>query len=147
MEATSSTPCSPGSADSTFTSVKQESGSNPSSPLEAPSPGSVTVSANILLISVGSMMVWPSSVIPKLFLKDTELNPFGRPITTMENSILLSTCSFISIFGLIALVKLADFFGRKIIIRTIGILYLKLEGRALWKFKVFFKGIKINYYF
>ncbi|XP_072397616.1 glucose transporter GlcP-like [Diabrotica undecimpunctata] len=81
-------------------------------------------SANILLISVGSMMVWPSSVIPKLFLNDTELNPFGRPITAMENSILLSTCSFISLFGFIGLVKLADFFGRKTIIRTIGILYL-----------------------
>ncbi|XP_023030338.1 ecdysone-induced protein 78C isoform X2 [Leptinotarsa decemlineata] len=42
MEATSSTPSSPGNADSTFTSVKQETGSNPDSPLEASSPGSIT---------------------------------------------------------------------------------------------------------
>ncbi|CAG9856185.1 unnamed protein product [Phyllotreta striolata] len=43
MEATSSTPCSPGAADSTFASVKQESGSRPGSPLEASSPGSISV--------------------------------------------------------------------------------------------------------
>ncbi|CAH0548163.1 unnamed protein product [Brassicogethes aeneus] len=47
MEATSSTPSPTGNADSTFTSVKQElSNSNPGSPLEASSPGSIALRNN-----------------------------------------------------------------------------------------------------
>ncbi|EFA01351.2 E78 nuclear receptor [Tribolium castaneum] len=43
MEPSSSTPSSPGNADSTFTSVKQEPTSNPASPLEASSPTSIAL--------------------------------------------------------------------------------------------------------
>ncbi|KAJ3628749.1 hypothetical protein MTP99_013192 [Tenebrio molitor] len=43
MEPSSSTPSSPGNADSTFTSVKQEPTSNPASPLEASSPSSIAL--------------------------------------------------------------------------------------------------------
>ncbi|XP_056638340.1 facilitated trehalose transporter Tret1-like [Diorhabda sublineata] len=70
-------------------------------------------SADLLWVFMGSIMVWPSSVLPKLMSNNTDVNPLGRPITTLEASCIVSSTPFSVIFGLLIASIPADIIGRK----------------------------------
>uniref|UniRef100_A0A6P7GFA5 Uncharacterized protein LOC114336570 n=1 Tax=Diabrotica virgifera virgifera TaxID=50390 RepID=A0A6P7GFA5_DIAVI len=68
---------------------------------------------NLLLINVGSGVAWVAPVLPKLLSNDTNINPFGKPISTMEVSIIAS-CPFIgTAVGFIIMAKISNWIGRK----------------------------------
>ncbi|XP_050504974.1 facilitated trehalose transporter Tret1-like isoform X1 [Diabrotica virgifera virgifera] len=72
-----------------------------------------TLTANLLLISGGSMVAWTSPVINRLKSNSTEENPLGSPITTMEISILAAIPQIATLFSFIPMAKLSQAFGRK----------------------------------
>ncbi|XP_057669824.1 facilitated trehalose transporter Tret1-like [Diorhabda carinulata] len=69
--------------------------------------------ADLLIIPIGSFMVWPSTVIPKLMSNNTNINPLGRPITSLETSIIVSLPYFSTILGLVIASKPSDIIGRR----------------------------------
>ncbi|XP_028140878.1 probable metabolite transport protein CsbC [Diabrotica virgifera virgifera] len=79
--------------------------------------------ASSLLVTNGSVMVWSSPVLPKLYSNDTDINPLSEPMTSLETSILMSLAAFASILGFILMAKLSDAFGRKLSMRVLGLVY------------------------
>uniref|UniRef100_A0A6P7GBQ3 Facilitated trehalose transporter Tret1-like n=1 Tax=Diabrotica virgifera virgifera TaxID=50390 RepID=A0A6P7GBQ3_DIAVI len=72
-----------------------------------------TLTANLLLISVGGLASWISPTITKLKSNSTEENPLGSPISTMSIS-MLGTIPLISkLLSYIVMAKLSQAFGRK----------------------------------
>nr|QJX15789.1 glucosinolate transporter [Phyllotreta armoraciae] len=82
------------------------------------------VTAELLLVATGSSMVWPSPVLGKLGSNDTEINPIGRQITTVEISMLTGIPQFTSILGLLLCPKLSDIIGRKRYLFLAGVVML-----------------------
>ncbi|XP_072389172.1 facilitated trehalose transporter Tret1-2 homolog [Diabrotica undecimpunctata] len=72
-----------------------------------------TLTANLLLVSVGGMLAWTSPVINKLTSNSTEENPLGSPITTMDISLLATVPQIATFLSFIAMAKLSQAFGRK----------------------------------
>ncbi|CAG9856428.1 unnamed protein product [Phyllotreta striolata] len=68
----------------------------------------------LLLISVGISVIWTSPVIGKLRSNDTEINPLGRPITTIEISIIAGVPSLTDVIGMLLMPKVSDIIGRKL---------------------------------
>ncbi|XP_072387315.1 probable metabolite transport protein CsbC [Diabrotica undecimpunctata] len=81
------------------------------------------MTASLLLVTTGSVMVWPSPVLPKLYSNDTSINPLSEPMTPLETSILMSLAAAASILGFILMAKLSDAFGRKLSMRVLGLVY------------------------
>ncbi|XP_072389169.1 probable metabolite transport protein CsbC isoform X2 [Diabrotica undecimpunctata] len=77
--------------------------------------------ADLLLVSSGLTLVWPSAVIPKLYSNDTTVNPIGRPITPMENSVIMASSALSALFSFFLMAKLSDAIGRKLSMRILAI--------------------------
>nr|QJX15774.1 glucosinolate transporter [Phyllotreta armoraciae] len=88
------------------------------------------LTVQILSIASGASMVWTSPVLGKLYSNDTEVNPIGRPITTIEVSMLAGIPTFTNILGGFFLPKLSDIFGRKRYLLCSGLVML-LSGVGL----------------
>ncbi|CAH1184837.1 unnamed protein product, partial [Phyllotreta striolata] len=71
------------------------------------------ITAQLVSIANGSSMVWNSPVLGKLYSNNTEINPIGRPITTIEVSMLAGIPTFTNILGVLFTPKLSDLIGRK----------------------------------
>ncbi|CAH1111082.1 unnamed protein product [Psylliodes chrysocephalus] len=69
--------------------------------------------ADLLLVSFGFSLAWPSSVIPQLKSDDPEVNPLTTVCTTLHISILAALPFFGSCLGLIYMPASADNLGRK----------------------------------
>ncbi|XP_072387319.1 uncharacterized protein [Diabrotica undecimpunctata] len=77
--------------------------------------------ANLLLVSMGSCLFWASPVLPKLLSNDTNVNPLGKPISTMEVSI-IATCQFLGNgVGFLTMAKVSNWIGRKKTMRYSGL--------------------------
>ncbi|XP_057655801.1 facilitated trehalose transporter Tret1-2 homolog [Diorhabda carinulata] len=71
------------------------------------------LTANVLLFVCSNFHVWSSPVIPKLKSNSSEINPLGRPITTMETSMLAGLPFLIGLVGSIFIGAISDLIGRK----------------------------------
>ncbi|CAH1183079.1 unnamed protein product [Phaedon cochleariae] len=69
--------------------------------------------ANLILFSGATDMVWTSPVIAKLESNDTSINPLGRQITYYEISILAGLPAFTSFLGGMVFMRLPDAIGRR----------------------------------
>uniref|UniRef100_A0A6P7GL75 Facilitated trehalose transporter Tret1-like n=1 Tax=Diabrotica virgifera virgifera TaxID=50390 RepID=A0A6P7GL75_DIAVI len=77
--------------------------------------------ANLLLVSLGSCLFWAAPVLPKLLSNDTNVNPFGKPINTMEVSI-IAGCQYVGTgFGFLIMAKVCNWLGRKKTMRYSGL--------------------------
>ncbi|XP_028136071.2 facilitated trehalose transporter Tret1-2 homolog [Diabrotica virgifera virgifera] len=72
-----------------------------------------TLTANLLLFSCSNFHVWTSPTLPKLLSNDTLINPVGRPINTLEVSLLAGFPFFVGLMGSIFSGTIADTVGRK----------------------------------
>nr|QJX15775.1 glucosinolate transporter [Phyllotreta armoraciae] len=88
------------------------------------------ITAHLISMASGASMVWTSPVLGKLYLNDTEVNPIGRPITTIEVSMLAAIPTLSNIFGILFMPKLSDIFGRKRYLLCSGLVML-LSGVGL----------------
>ncbi|CAH1111742.1 unnamed protein product [Psylliodes chrysocephalus] len=69
--------------------------------------------AQMLAVVAGSNVVWTSPALLKLTSNDTEINPLGRPVTTIEISMIAGIPSLSALVGTMVLPQLADVIGRK----------------------------------
>ncbi|XP_072387320.1 probable metabolite transport protein CsbC [Diabrotica undecimpunctata] len=77
--------------------------------------------ANLLLITLGSCLSWAAPVLPKLLSNDTNINPFEKPISTVEVAIIAS-CQFVGVAGgFIIMAKVSNWIGRKRTMRYSGL--------------------------
>uniref|UniRef100_A0A6P7GA31 Facilitated trehalose transporter Tret1-like n=1 Tax=Diabrotica virgifera virgifera TaxID=50390 RepID=A0A6P7GA31_DIAVI len=70
-------------------------------------------SVNVVMVCLGSMMVWTSPVILKLQSNNTLVNPIGRPITVWEFSLFIATYPLGLVIGSVLIAKVPDIIGRK----------------------------------
>ncbi|CAG9856814.1 unnamed protein product [Phyllotreta striolata] len=68
---------------------------------------------NILSATTGSVFSWTSPALPKLLSSDPSINPLGRPITTLEESLLTILQNIGAIIGSITAGFAAEYLGRK----------------------------------
>ncbi|CAH1104863.1 unnamed protein product [Psylliodes chrysocephalus] len=71
------------------------------------------ISVNVFSFIIGCLLAWNSPVLIQLQSNNTDINPIGRPITTLEVSICTSILPMGSTIGTLLVGKLADIFGRK----------------------------------
>ncbi|CAG9861691.1 unnamed protein product [Phyllotreta striolata] len=88
------------------------------------------ITAQLISMASGASMVWTSPVLGKLYSNNTEINPIGRPITTIEVSMLAGIPTFTNILGILFMPKLSDIFGRKRYLLYSGLVML-LSGVGL----------------
>ncbi|XP_028142727.1 uncharacterized protein LOC114336562 [Diabrotica virgifera virgifera] len=69
--------------------------------------------ADLLLLSVGSLNVFPSVVFPVIKNNNTDINPFGEPIKPIEESIMLLSSAISALIGFLLMAKISDKIGRK----------------------------------
>ncbi|XP_028140877.1 facilitated trehalose transporter Tret1-like [Diabrotica virgifera virgifera] len=69
--------------------------------------------ADLLLLSVGSLNVFPSVVFPILKNNNTDINPFGEPMTPIEESIIMSVSGISALISFLLMAKISDKIGRK----------------------------------
>ncbi|CAH1111738.1 unnamed protein product [Psylliodes chrysocephalus] len=86
--------------------------------------------AEMLIVVSGANVVWTSPALVKLYSNDTEVNPVGRPVTTMEVSMIAGLPSLSALIGTMVLPKISDFLGRKRHLLLMG-LWTLLGGVAL----------------
>ncbi|XP_028140885.2 facilitated trehalose transporter Tret1-2 homolog isoform X1 [Diabrotica virgifera virgifera] len=79
------------------------------------------LTADLLLVGSGIILVWPSAVLPKLRSNDTEVNPIGRPITPVENSTIMASSAVSALLSFFLMAKLSDAIGRKMSMRVLAI--------------------------
>ncbi|XP_028140876.1 glucose transporter GlcP-like [Diabrotica virgifera virgifera] len=68
------------------------------------------LSADLLLVAVGGLMVWGSAAIPILSSKN---NPLDRPITPFQMSLILSAPAFGALISLNLMAYISDLIGRR----------------------------------
>ncbi|XP_057657743.1 facilitated trehalose transporter Tret1-like [Diorhabda carinulata] len=79
----------------------------------------------------GAAIVWASPAVEKLRSNDSEVNPLGRHITTVEISMVLGVPAMAGLFGSIFLPKLADIIGRRKSIQAMGlVMFISIIGVA-----------------
>ncbi|CAH1111734.1 unnamed protein product [Psylliodes chrysocephalus] len=89
------------------------------------------VTAVLLMITGGTTLVWQSPAIIKFKSNDTDVNPLGKPIETIEISILAGVPMMMSLIGGLVLPKLGDLIGRKKALQCLGLaMLLCLTGTA-----------------
>ncbi|CAG9861688.1 unnamed protein product [Phyllotreta striolata] len=88
------------------------------------------ISGHLLTVSLGASMAWTSPVLTKLNSNNTDINPLGRPITTVEISMLAGIPSFTNTLGLLLMPKFSDLIGRKSYLLFCGVVML-LSGVGL----------------
>ncbi|XP_057667534.1 facilitated trehalose transporter Tret1-like isoform X2 [Diorhabda carinulata] len=71
------------------------------------------LTANILLIAAGFTLNWAAPVLPMLLSNNTDINPLGRQISTLEVSFLVATPNITGFLGFYIMAKVSDRFGRK----------------------------------
>lgn len=69
----------------------------------------------------GATLVWTSPVLPKLQSNETQENPIGRSITTVEVSLIAGVPSLMMLFGSLILGKISEQLGRKKCLQLIGV--------------------------
>ncbi|CAG9835431.1 unnamed protein product [Diabrotica balteata] len=79
--------------------------------------------ADLLLLSVGCLMVLPSAVLEKIQSNDTDINPFGEPVKPIEVSIMMGSSGVSSILSFLIMAKISDKIGRKWSMVGLGISY------------------------
>ncbi|CAG9861742.1 unnamed protein product [Phyllotreta striolata] len=82
------------------------------------------------IVVSGASTVWTSPALVKLKSNDSEINPLGRPITTVEISIISGLPVIFGLAGSMLLPKLSDIIGRKKHLLTMGFFALA-SGIAL----------------
>lgn len=70
-------------------------------------------SACLLLVAVGTDVVWTSPIIWKLKTNDTALNPLGEPVTTFQIALIAGLLPFGGLIGPLFLTKFCDIIGRR----------------------------------
>nr|QJX15773.1 glucosinolate transporter [Phyllotreta armoraciae] len=88
------------------------------------------ITVQLLTLASGSSMAWTSPVLGKLYSNDTNVNPMGRPITTIEVSMLAGIPLFTNTIGMLIVPKLSDIIGRKGHLLISGVVML-LSGIGL----------------
>ncbi|CAG9860243.1 unnamed protein product [Phyllotreta striolata] len=88
------------------------------------------ITVQLLTVVSGSSMAWTSPVLGKLYSNDTDVNPLGRPITTIEVSMLAGVPLFTNTIGMLVMPKVSDIIGRKRHLFISGVVML-LAGIAL----------------
>ncbi|RZC38206.1 facilitated trehalose transporter Tret1 [Asbolus verrucosus] len=76
---------------------------------------------NIVSFVVGTSLTWSSPILPKLNATDPDDIPFGRQITSEENSWIGSLLALGAVFGPFLYAYIVDKFGRKLTITSIGV--------------------------
>ncbi|XP_056636611.1 facilitated trehalose transporter Tret1-like [Diorhabda sublineata] len=79
-----------------------------------------SLSANLLVISLGLLISWYSPVIPKLMLNNTDVNPLDKPISALETSIITVIPSIGAIILFPFWAYIVDRIGRKTTMRMIS---------------------------
>nr|QJX15788.1 major facilitator superfamily protein [Phyllotreta armoraciae] len=82
------------------------------------------------IIVSGASTVWTSPALLKLKSNDTDINPLGRPITTVEISMISGLPVIFGLVGSMLLPKLSDIIGRKKQMLSMGFFVL-VSGVAL----------------
>ncbi|XP_072383297.1 facilitated trehalose transporter Tret1-like [Diabrotica undecimpunctata] len=90
------------------------------------------ISGILLSTSTGILMTWSSPAVVLLSSKNTKINPLGRPITTVEITMLLGIPQLCSLLGSLVLPKCADIIGRKRILHFLAVgMVISTVGLAL----------------
>lgn len=84
-----------------------------------------SITANLLIISLGMNIAWISPSLIKLGSNDTNINPLGSPITTLQMSLFTAIPYLIAIVTNCIWAKLLDELGRK---RTMQLLSIILTS-------------------
>lgn len=71
------------------------------------------VSACLLVVAVGTNVVWTSPIIWKLKSNDTSINPLGEPVTTFQIALIAGLFPFGGLIGPLFLTKFCDIIGRR----------------------------------
>ncbi|XP_072389165.1 glucose transporter GlcP-like [Diabrotica undecimpunctata] len=98
------------------------------------------LSADLLLVTIGGLMVWGSSAIPILSSKNN--NPLDEPITPLETSIILSAPAFGALISLNFMAYISDLIGRRK-----SLLFLSISFVICLCGIAFAKNIYIYYFF
>ncbi|CAH1175590.1 unnamed protein product [Phaedon cochleariae] len=71
------------------------------------------VTVNLMMLVFGTGVVWTSPMIPKLKSNDTEINPLGQPVTTVQISMIAGIPLIAQTMSTLIFPKLPDILGRK----------------------------------
>nr|QJX15791.1 glucosinolate transporter [Phyllotreta armoraciae] len=82
------------------------------------------MTGQLVTMAFGASMAWTSPVLGKLYSNNTDINPLGRPITSIEVSLLASMPTFTNILGMLVMPKISDIVGRKRYLLIAGVLTL-----------------------
>ncbi|XP_056636731.1 facilitated trehalose transporter Tret1-like [Diorhabda sublineata] len=80
--------------------------------------------ADLLIISNGMVMAWSSPVLPQLQSNNTDINPLGSAISTLEVSLIATIPGLSATIAFSFWAKIIDKIGRKQTMRLISILLL-----------------------
>ncbi|CAH1974905.1 unnamed protein product [Acanthoscelides obtectus] len=86
------------------------------------------VAVNLTLLSSSTTVVWTSPVIPQLQSNDPDVNPLGKPITPLEESLIGGLPYIGGMIVPLMMGKLCDLIGRKRTLLLIILLHLVFFG-------------------
>ncbi|XP_028134042.1 facilitated trehalose transporter Tret1-like [Diabrotica virgifera virgifera] len=80
--------------------------------------------ADLLLLSVGSLNVFPSVVFPILKNNNTDINPFGEPMKPIEESTIMALSGIAALISFLLMAKISEKIGRKWSMVGLGISFV-----------------------
>ncbi|CAH1381783.1 unnamed protein product [Tenebrio molitor] len=102
----------------------------------------LTVLTVDLLATTGDLAItWTSPVLTKLYSNDSEINPFGRPITADEDSWIVSLINIGAMIGPFPYGYIADKYGRKI-----GLLAVSVPSIVSFLILAFSRSVYLYYF-